>query len=93
MTLKNVGEHEGATVVQLYISDLSASVVRPVKQLKAFRKIRLAAGEQRQVGFRIDENDLKFFNAQLQQVAEAGAFEVQVGLDSQTVQTQRFELR
>jgi len=93
VTLKNVGEHEGATVVQLYISDLSASVVRPVKQLKAFRKIRLAAGEQRQVGFRIDENDLKFFNAQLQQVAEAGAFEVQVGLDSQTVQTQRFELR
>ena len=92
MTLKNSGPRDGATVVQLYIQDLAASVVRPVKELKRFRKITLKAGEQTQVRFSIDEDDLKFFNAQLQHVAEPGEFEVQIGLDSQTVQTRRFEL-
>lgn len=93
VTLKNIGERDGATVVQLYIHDLAASLVRPVKELKGFRKVWLKAGEQRQVRFSIDESDLKFFDAQLRHVAEAGAFEVQIGLDSQSVQTQRFELR
>ena len=93
VTLKNVGERDGATVVQLYIHDLAASLVRPVKELKGFRKVWLKAGEEQQVRFSIGENELKFFNAQLQELAEAGTFEVQVGLDSQRVQAQRFELR
>lgn len=92
VTLKNSGPRDGATVVQLYIQDLAASVVRPVKELKGFRKVRLKAGEEQRVRFNIDEDDLKFFNARLQHVAEPGEFEVQIGLDSQTVQTQRFEL-
>ena len=83
---------DGATVVQLYIRDMAASVVRPLKELKRFRNVTLKAGEQTQVRCSIDEDDLKFFNAQLQHVAEPGEFEVQIGLDSQTVQTQRFEL-
>jgi beta-glucosidase len=93
LTLKNTGARDGATVVQLYIRDMAASVVRPVKELKRFRKVTLKAGEQTQVRFRINEDDLKFFNAQLQHVAEPGEFEVQIGLDSQNVQTQRFELQ
>ncbi len=92
VTLKNIGERDGATVVQLYIHDMAASVVRPVKELKGFRKVWLKAGEEQQVRFRVGEDELKFFDAQLQQVAEAGMFEVQVGLDSERVQTQRFEL-
>jgi beta-glucosidase len=93
VTLKNSGPRDGATVVQLYIQDLAASVVRPVKELKGFRKVALKAGEETLVRFSIDEDDLKFFNARLQHVAEPGEFEVQIGLDSQTVQSQRFELR
>ncbi|MEK0362703.1 beta-glucosidase BglX [Pseudomonas sp. CBC3] len=93
VTLKNIGKHDGATVVQLYIHDLAASVVRPVKELKGFRKVWLKAGEEQQVRFRVGEDQLKFVDAQLRQVAEAGMFEVQVGLDSQRVQTQQFELR
>ncbi|HCL75999.1 MAG TPA: beta-glucosidase, partial [Pseudomonas sp.] len=93
VTLKNIGKHDGATVVQLYIHDLAASVVRPVKELKGFRKVWLKAGEEQQVRFSVGENELKFVDAQLRQVAETGMFEVQVGLDSQHVQTQRFELR
>ncbi|WP_312520269.1 beta-glucosidase BglX [Stutzerimonas nitrititolerans] len=93
VTLKNTGKRDGATVVQLYIHDLAASVVRPVKELKGFRKVWLKAGEEQQVRFSVGEDELKFVDAQLRQVAETGMFEVQVGLDSQQVQTQRFELR
>jgi len=93
VTLKNTGKRDGATVVQLYIHDLAASVVRPVKELKGFRKVWLKAGEEQQVRFSVGEDELKFVDAQLRQVAEPGVFEVQVGLDSQHVQTQRFELR
>src|SRR5690606_4742796 len=49
VTLKNIGECDGATVVQLYIHDLAASLVRPVKELKGFRKVSLKAGEEQQV--------------------------------------------
>lgn len=93
VTLKNTGKRDGATVVQLYIHDLAASVVRPVKELKGFRKVWLKAGEEQQVRFSVGEDELKFVDAQLRQVAEKGMFEVQVGLDSQHVQAQRFELR
>ncbi|MCW3149164.1 beta-glucosidase BglX [Stutzerimonas stutzeri] len=92
VTVRNSGQREGATVVQLYIQDLVASVIRPVKELKAFRKVMLKAGEEQEVRFSLTEDDLKFFNAQLQQVAESGEFEVQIGLDSQRVQSQRFTL-
>ena len=93
VTLKNTGTRDGAAVVQLYIHDLAASLVRPVKELKGFRKIWLKAGDQQLVRFSIGEDELKFFDTQLRQVAETGMFEVQVGLDSQNVQAQRFELR
>ncbi|MHB0775130.1 beta-glucosidase BglX [Halomonas sp. WWR20] len=93
LTLNNTGSRDGETVVQLYIKDLAASVIRPVKELKDFRKVALKAGEERLLRFSIDEDDLKFFNAQLEHVAEPGEFEVQIGLDSQNVQQQRFELR
>ncbi len=92
VTVRNTGARDGETVVQLYIRDVAASVVRPVKELKDFRKLMLKAGEEKVVRFTVDENKLKFFNAQLRHVAEAGQFEVQVGLDSQAVKQQSFEL-
>ena len=91
--VKNTGQRDGATVVQLYIRDVAASVVRPVKELKDFRKIMLKAGEEQVVNFSIDEDKLKFFNPKLQNVAEAGAFDVQIGLDSQNVQQASFDLQ
>ncbi|MDM0085929.1 MULTISPECIES: beta-glucosidase BglX [unclassified Variovorax] len=93
INVKNTGQRAGETVVQLYIQDVAASVVRPVKELKDFRKLMLQPGEQQTVRFSIDESKLRFFNAQLQNVAEPGAFNVQIGLDSETVKQQRFELR
>ncbi|MGJ7543898.1 beta-glucosidase BglX [Variovorax sp. LT1R16] len=93
INVKNTGQRAGETVVQLYIQDVAASVVRPVKELKDFRKLMLQPGEQQTVRFSIDESKLRFFNAQLQNVAEPGAFNVQIGLDSQAVKQQGFELR
>lgn len=90
--VKNTGQREGETVVQLYIRDVVGSLSRPVKELKNFQKIMLKAGEEKAVHFSIDENDLKFFNAQLEYAAEPGEFRVQIGLDSQDVKEQSFEL-
>ncbi len=93
VTVKNTGPRDGETVVQLYLRDVAASVVRPVKELKGFRKLMLKAGEAREVRFAIDEDMLKFFNAQLDYVAEPGDFTVQIGLDSQAVRERGFVLR
>lgn len=91
--VRNTGKRQGETVVQLYLQDVAASVIRPVKELKAFRKIALAPGESRTVRFVLGEDDLKFYNARLEHVAEAGAFNVQVGLDSRDVREARFVLQ
>jgi beta-glucosidase len=93
VTLKNIGSRDGATVVQLYVRDEVASVIRPVKELKGFHKAFLKAGETREIRFRLRENDLKFVNAQLKRVAESGVFEVQIGLDSQHVKRGQFTLQ
>ncbi|MGJ7579385.1 beta-glucosidase BglX [Variovorax sp. RHLX14] len=93
VTVKNVGRRAGETVVQLYIQDVAASVVRPVKELKDFRKLMLQPGEEKVLRFSIGEDKLKFFNADLKNVAEPGQFNVQIGLDSQTVRQQGFVLQ
>jgi len=92
VTVKNTGQRVGETVVQLYLQDVAASVVRPVKELRDFRKIALKPGEEQVVRFSIDESKLKFFDAKLRYVAEAGKFNVQIGLDSQNVKQQSFDL-
>ena len=92
VTVKNTGKRDGETVVQLYLHDVAASMSRPLKELKDFQKIMLKAGEQKVVQFNIDENALKFYNPQLKYVAEPGEFEVMIGLDSQNVQQNSFQL-
>ena len=76
VTVKNVGSREGQEVVQMYISDKKSSLPRPVKELKGFRKIKLAPGESKEVVFTIDKEALSFFDdAQHAWVAEPGKFE------------------
>ncbi|MDF1486113.1 beta-glucosidase BglX [Ramlibacter sp. H39-3-26] len=93
VAVKNTGQRAGATVVQLYIEDPAASVARPVKELKGFRKLMLQPGEEQVVRFAVGEEQLRFFNARLEQVAEPGRFNVQIGLDSRDVKQRSFELR
>jgi len=82
--VSNTGNYDGKEVVQLYIRDLVGSVTRPLKELKGFQKITIKKGEKQTVTFRISQEDLKFYNSDLQFIAEPGEFEVFVGGDSDT---------
>jgi beta-glucosidase len=78
----NTGNYDAAEVVQLYIQDKVGSVTRPVKELKGFEKIMLKKGEKKTVEFTITAEELKFYNIDMQFIAEPGDFEVTVGGNS-----------
>ena len=86
VSVRNAGTRAGEEVVQLYIGDPVASRSRPVRELKGFRKVALAPGETRTVGFSITVDDLKFFRAERlaepETVWEPGTFIVEVGPSS-----------
>lgn len=88
----NTGNYDGKEVIQLYIRDLVGSVTRPLKELKAFQKINFKKGEKQTVTFEISVEDLKFYNSDLDFVAEPGTFQVFVGTDSNTDTNVSFEL-
>jgi len=92
VTVSNNGSVDGAEVVQLYIEDEVRSITPPAKELKGFRKLMLKAGESRKVDFRIDTEMLKFWNAELQWVAEPGAFKVHVGSNSRDTRFKQLTL-
>ena len=92
VTVTNTGRREGDEIVQFYIRDLQASVARPVKELKHFERISLKPGEKRDVSFTITPDDLKFYNRNLEYVAEPGEFQVMAGPDSRRVATLPFTL-
>jgi len=88
----NTGKYEGKEVVQLYTRDMVGSITRPVKELKGFQKISLKPGESKEVTFTLSADDLKFFNADLQYVAEPGDFKLFIGSNSRDVKTADFKL-
>ncbi|MBP2832873.1 glycoside hydrolase family 3 C-terminal domain-containing protein [Aquimarina sp. U1-2] len=91
--LKNTGDRLGAEVVQLYIRDLVASVARPIKELKAFKRIVLKPGEEQVVTFQITEEDLKFWDINMNFIAEPGQFEVYIGNSSHHLKKVSFTLK
>jgi beta-glucosidase len=88
----NTGNFDGSEVVQMYLHDVVGSVTRPVRELKGFKKVLLKKGEKMTVTFDISVADLKFYNSELQYVAEPGVFEVYVGKDSNADLQATFEL-
>ncbi len=78
----NTGDVAGSEVVQLYVRDLYSSVVRPVKELKAYQKVYLKPGEKKTVTFEITEKELMFYNINMQYVAEPGDFQLMIGNSS-----------
>ena len=84
-TLKNEGKRDGREVVQLYVHDKFGSCARPVKELKGFQKIALAAGEECRVRFEISEDTLAYFTASGEYKAEEGEFEIMLGTNSRDV--------
>jgi beta-glucosidase len=89
----NTGNFDGKEVVQLYIRDLVGTVTRPVTELKGFQKIALKKGETKTVTFSISIEDLKFYDANLNFVAEPGEFEVFVGKNAVDNLKSKFSLK
>ncbi len=90
--LSNAGARDGVEVVQLYIRDRAGSLTRPVRELKAFRRVALKAGESTSVRFELSEADLAFSRRDKSFGAEPGLFDVWVGGDSTTQNGAQFRL-
>lgn len=90
--VSNTGNYDGKEVVQLYIRDVVGSVTRPIKELKGFQKVAIKKGEKQTITFEITQEDLKFYNSDLQFVAEPGEFEVFIGGNSDTQLKEKFLL-
>ncbi|MBO9154849.1 beta-glucosidase BglX [Chitinophaga sp. MAH-28] len=91
VTVTNQGNYDGEEVVQLYIRDVTASVNRPLKELKGFQKIFLKKGAKQDVTFTITTDDLKFYDRDMQYTWEPGEFRVMVGPNSRDVKEVAFE--
>lgn len=93
VNVSNTGSRDGQEVVQLYIRDLVASVTRPVKELKAFEKVFIKAGETKTVSFFLSNEDLSFYKSDLSFGSEPGKFQVFVGTNSRDVKKAEFILK
>ncbi len=83
--LKNTGQYAGEEVVQLYLRDLVAQPVRPVKELKDFQKVMLKPGETKTLTFTIDREKLSFYNDKLQWIVQPGEFKLMIGSASDDI--------
>lgn len=90
--ITNSGTYDAQEVVQLYIRDKVGSLVRPVKELKGFKKIMIKAGDTVRVNFTLTTDELAYWNADMQQRAEAGEFTVWIAPDSQSGEGTDFKL-
>jgi beta-glucosidase len=88
----NTGDRAGDEVVQLYLRDDVASLTRPVKELRGFRRITLKPGQTRTVSFALGRNDLAFYGPDRRRIVEPGTFTVYVGTSSADVSEARFEV-
>jgi beta-glucosidase len=93
ITVTNTGDRLGEEVVQLYIRQLVGSITRPVKELKAFKKIGLDAGESKEVSFDLTWRDLAFYNANSEFKAEPGEFHLFIGTNSYDLQKVSFTFK
>ena len=90
--VENAGKRTGDEVVQLYIRDVAASVTRPVKELKGFKRITLNPGEKQRIEFTLGPEHLGFYNRAMKFVVEPGEFRVMVGSSSEDVIEKSFEV-
>ena len=88
--VENIGKRSGDEVVQLYIRDVAASMARPIKELKGFKRITLKPGEKQRVEFILGPEHLGFYNREIKFVVEPGEFKVMVGSSSEDVVEKSF---
>ncbi|WP_312542046.1 beta-glucosidase BglX [Enterococcus sp.] len=86
ITVKNEGKQSVTETVQLYVRDMVGEVVRPVKELKDFQQVVLAAGEAKEVTFTINESQLWYVHSNQQWASDTGEFKIMVGPNSRDLQ-------
>lgn len=85
-TIKNTGTRAGKEIVQLYVSDVKSSVIRPLKELKGFQKLALQPGEEQEVSFGLDKRSFAYYNVNIGDWhVESGVFEIAVGSSSRDI--------
>ena len=82
VNVKNIGEISGDEVVQLYISDNYSSITRPVKELKAYKRVSLKPGESKEIVFELNESAFAYYDSEMNYIVEAGDFDILVGNSS-----------
>lgn len=90
VSVRNTGNVTGQEVVQLYVQDIVGSVVRPVRELKGFRKVELKPGEEKEVIFTLREDMLRFTDSNMERQSEAGEFHLFIGNSSDTQNQAKF---
>ncbi len=86
LTIRNTGKYSGAEVVQLYVGQQNPSFPRPLKELKGFTKVTLAAGESKEVVFKLGADAFHYFNPDKKQwIVETGNFDIMVGSSSRDI--------
>jgi len=90
--VENIGKRSGDEVVQLYIQDVAASVTRPVKELRGFKRITLKAGEKQKVEFMLTPKELSFLDRNMKEIVEPGEFQIFVGNSSENGLQTSFEV-
>ncbi|GIZ14401.1 beta-glucosidase BglX [Capnocytophaga catalasegens] len=86
VSVTNTGTYDGEEIVQLYVSDNVASMVRPVKELKGFKKVFIPKGETVKITFDVDSKELGFWDNQMNYIVEKGSFTIMIGKNSEDVQ-------
>lgn len=85
LKVTNTGNMDGSEIVQLYLRDIKSTVVRPVKELKGFRKVKLSPEEAAEVEFELSPEDLSMYDRNMKRIIEPGIFEVMIGSSSQKI--------
>src|ERR1700744_18808 len=93
LTIQNTGKYAGEETVQLYLRDMVSQPVRPVKELKDFKKVLLQPGGTKRITFDIKKDELSFYNDKLERIVQPGEFQIMIGSASSDIRLQKsFEL-
>lgn len=93
VTIKNTGDRSGIETIQLYMQDVTASLVRPVRELKGFRKVELAAGEEAAAELELKKQDMGFYDNEGRYVLEDGLFRIYAGGNSRDCLCEELEIQ
>ncbi|HEY8419459.1 MAG TPA: glycoside hydrolase family 3 C-terminal domain-containing protein [Clostridia bacterium] len=86
LTIKNIGDYDGAEVIQVYVGKADSAVVRPKKELKAFKKAHLKKGESKDINISVPIKSLAFYNTQIKDWSiEDGKYEIYIGTSSSDI--------